>query len=920
MPAKDPCRGKVSAASKENLSEQEAGQLLDRMRRLAEGRAKERGQDYNDALRDIAGELKMEQDVSAQVARRNMLLDIRARREAKSLIKRFSTIGEGVLALLEGSSKRVAGGRRSIDYQAKALHGKYIGRLVSELESAELLTKFRNGELSREVYVEMGEIRDGGRPGLSGSKDAQKIATIVQGVTDDMVGRQNRAGAYINKVPGYVTRQTHDMDEIRRAGGPGNSPENRTRSFSTWYEHTFLLLDPERTFRGADPLLWMRNVHEALYTGVHGPDSLEAEVHVRPFHQDVSRKVSSSRVLHFKDADSAWQYNERFGIRSLKDQVFSDVFYRSRSIAMMENLGPSAGQNFEKLLRELQEEARIQPDAAKQIDSLGDWRIQAAFDTVSGKADIPVNYTLSRAMNIVRSIQILSKMGGTLINALSDKAFLGAESSFQGISRLDTWGAQVTGMLPRSGDQRQMLRLMGVAMDGIIGNTISRYTSHATVAGTMHKLQQKLFDINFMNWWTDTNKATMAELMSAHLGEHSGAKFSELPGELSNVLSLYNITPPQWDAIRSTAWTPEGQDTLRISPDQLSRIPDDRIVGTAIKRGDKISEPGTAHIFDAEKLGELYDPEDPGYGFLTASGKFLTREQAAEMGIKNHVDLEEGKGPRASIADILNERNLKNTPANRQRVRDELDTSLRTYFADRVDYAVPTPGAHERRISHMGTRPGTPLGEAVRMVMMFKAFPITVLTKIMGREIGGSGSPNIMHWALNNHKGKFHTAQLIAMTIAAGYLSGAIRDALKGRKPKPLTTEDGVNSKALLDAAARGGGLGIMGDYLFHEYDRGYRSALTSLAGPVVSQVDPAMEILTLGKRGEADKVLDRSGKLFRDNTPFINLFYTRPVLDYFIFWNLQEMTDPSSLRRTEEAVMEKNKQEYFLRPSETVR
>lgn len=849
MPSKDPCLGKVTAASKEALSESEAGQLLDRLRRAAQARAEEKQMDYNEALREVAGEMQMTQDTAANIQKRNMLLDIRARREAKSFIKRFPTIGEGVVALLEGSSKLIPGARRSIDYQSKALHGKYIGALVSGLEDADLLTKFRNGDISREIYIEMGELKEGGRPGRSGSKEAQQIANIIEGITTDMVGRQNRAGAFINKLPGYIVRQTHDMDEIRRAGGPGTSPENRAKSLAEWMNFTLPLVDRERTFQGADPKLWMRNVHEALYTGVHGPDSAEADIHVLPLHQDISKKASSSRVLHFKDAESAYNYNQRFGIRDLKDQVFSDIFYRAKNIALMENLGPSAGNNFEALMRELREEARLGNDAAQQVDSLNTWKIQAAFDTVTGKADVPVNYGLSRAMNIVRSVQVLSKMGSTLLSAFSDKAFLNQEAAYQGISRMERWGQQITGMFPRSEDRTKFLRLAGVAMDGIIGNTISRYTAHAGVSGKLHKLQQKLFDVNFLNWWTDANKATMAELMSAHLAEHAGVKFGELPDELGRVLSLYNISRSSWDAIRSTAWTPEGHDTQRISPDQFHKIPDKQ------------------------------------------------------------------------ISAILLERDLADNPTNHQRIRDELDTSVRTYFQDRLDYAIPTPGASEKRWTTLGTRPGTPLGEATRMVMMFKAFPISIISKIMGREVYGTGSTSIRQWALNNHRGKFNTAQLIAMTVAAGYLSGAVRDTLKGRTPKPLITEDGnIDVKTLADAASRGGGLGIMGDYLFHEYGTGYGSALTQFAGPVVGQSDPIAETFTLLARGEYDKALDRSGKLLRDNTPFINLFYIRPVLDYFILWNLQEMTDPGSLRRAEERVTEKNRQGFFVRPSEAVK
>lgn len=843
---KNPCPGEIRDASGDFLSEAEAAKLIDKLHRRAANRAAERGMNYDDAIREIAGEMQSNERLAGELNKRNALLNIRARRSAKAFVKRFGTPGEGLLALLEGSAKKIPGARLSVDYQTRAVHHMYLGRFVAELEQADLWRTFKSGKLAREIYIETGEMHEGGTPGITKSAEAMKIAKVLHDVTWEMVSRQNRAGAFIDRIPGYVVRQTHDQSRVRDAGGVGLN--NKARSLAEWASFTMPLLDTQKTFDGADPAVFMKNVHEGLFTGTHGPEVGEAEIMIGGYKSNLSGRQSSRRILHFKDAESAYKYNQRFGIRDLTEQVFADILYRARSIALMERLGPNALNNWDQLLRELADETRLGDDAARKGDSLRDWRLQTALDVVSGQADIPVNYTLSRSMAIVRSTQILSKMGSTLLSAITDKVFLNAELAFQGISLLDRAGAQISGLAKRGPHEKRMLRLMGVAMDSIIGNVSMRYTAHTTTSGVAHRLQKKLFDVNLMNWWTDVHKSTAAELMSAHLGEHSSTPFNELPGELSNVLSLYNITPLQWDAIRSTAWTPEGQDTLRVTPDQLSKITDDQ------------------------------------------------------------------------IDTLLVEAKLKSTTANRSRMRDDLETSLRTYYVDRVDYAIPTPGAQEKRWTTMGTRPGTPLGEAVRLIMMFKSYPITIMTKILGREVYGGGSKSLTDWFMHDHRGKFNTAMLIGMTMIAGYLSGAIRDALKGRTPKKLVNEDGFDERVLFDAAARGGGMGVLGDYLFNEYDRGTKSALSSLAGPVIGQVDPVAETITSARRGEYAKALDRSGKLIRDNTPFINLFYTRPVMDYFIFWNLQEMLDPGSLKRSEDNLIRKKQQDFFLRPSDSVK
>jgi hypothetical protein len=58
---------------------------------------------------------------------------------------------------------------------------------------------------------------------------------------------------------------------------------------------------------------------------------------------------------------------------------------------------------------------------------------------------------------------------------------------------------------------------------------------------------------------------------------------------------------------------------------------------------------------------------------------------------------------------------------------------------------------------------------------------------------------------------------------------------------------------------------------------------------------------------------------LFKNNTPFLNLFYTRAALDYLILYHIQEALNPGSLRRMEQKLKKENGQEFLLPPSEVV-
>jgi len=519
----------------------------------------------------------------------------------------------------------------------------------------------------------------------------------------------------------------------------------------------------------------------------------------------------------------------------------------------MENLGPNPEATLNAAMQELAQESRHSEDAAKQVDSLRDWRIKAAYGELAGKNEHPASVTLNRIMTNTRILMQLSRMGGVVLSSLSDRAFLQSEAAYQGISHLQTLGAQLRSFAPKTGDEKQTLRLMGVGLDGLLGNALSRYSSHTTVGGMLHKVQQKFFSLNFLNAWTDSTKAAAGELFAAHLGEHANMPHEQLPEEIRRLLTMYDISPKEWDALRSTAYQHGDIGSRMITPDKVREIPREII-----------------------------------------------------------YDIAETQGMNPAHAPSI------------ERAYANLETKLRSYLIDRVDIAVPTPGVAERKYATMGTQAGTPLGEAVRMLTLFKSFPLTILNRILGREIFGRGSMNVKQWLMNDTQGKFHLAQLMAMGTIAGYMSGVIRDGLKGRTPKPLITDDGsMNWSAINDAVVRGGSMGIMGDVLMADYDRGYKGFLSQQAGPIVGQMDTVADIKTrmqYALLGKGKYPLPEMSKFALDNTPLLNLFYVRPVMDYLVLWNLEEAMAPGSLHRMERAVENRNHQSFWLRPSDVVR
>lgn len=255
-----------------------------------------------------------------------------------------------------------------------------------------------------------------------------------------------------------------------------------------------------------------------------------------------------------------------------------------------------------------------------------------------------------------------------------------------------------------------------------------------------------------------------------------------------------------------------------------------------------------------------------------------------------------------------------------QNLRDDLAQTMRVMFVDRAHFAVLEPGARTRAFMTRGTKPGTVPGEFLRYIGQFKSFSIAMTQMVLGREIYGRGYDSLGQYLRKGKGDMLGLAAMIGMYGALGYAAMSIKDLIKGREPRDLVDkETGMPSVKTISAAlAQGGGLGLYGDFLFGEYSRFGRSFTSSSVGPVLGNLDTLADLWTRMRKG--DDLAATSFKALLDNTPFLNLYWLRPLLDYSILFNIQESLNPGFLRRTEQRIERENSQQFLIKPSEVVR
>lgn len=260
---------------------------------------------------------------------------------------------------------------------------------------------------------------------------------------------------------------------------------------------------------------------------------------------------------------------------------------------------------------------------------------------------------------------------------------------------------------------------------------------------------------------------------------------------------------------------------------------------------------------------------------------------------------------------------------------DAVRQKFQLYMVDQIREAMNEPDAVSRTLINGGLAANTPWGMAVRVMTQFKTYPITFINRTLGREFNFGSGARAPGQGFMHGSDAFGIAHLVVAMSLMGYLSMELKNVARGKNPRAMDADDrGAYVSLVAAAMAQGGGLGLFGDFLFGERDRFGGGFLTNLiAGPTIGTLDQLGGVIQNLRKGvtEGDERALRDARsgaigVLRNNTPFINMFYTRWAADYLIWYRLMEAANPGYLARYEDRVRRENHQTFWLRPSDAAR
>lgn len=512
-----------------------------------------------EALASTAALAQLERNI----ARKHFLagLTIKRRQAISNDLKNYGTdIGDDRLRtrqaggsdggppIAPNAAKALLGGRdpnahfASVEGRRLAILGEAHRELDTMMadHSANLFGKIRNKGQLRDVVRELFGAD-------SGNPNAKALAEAWRRTAERLRQRFNAAGGDIGFRADWGLPQAHDWQKVRAAG------------FDDWRAAIEPALDRSkmidrrtgRPFSDEALSLVLRDVWETIRSdgtfdmtpGAAGGKAL-------------ANRRGDARFLAFKDADSWMAYQEKFGSSNAYDAMMGHIEGMARDIAALEILGP----NPEATLRwvkdsVLQSAGRDNSPGSKalsQAKSAGR-AVDRLWDEYRGAHQAVDNEWLALTFSGLRSWEVATKLGGAMLTAVSDAAFIASRKGFNKIARHAGIPGYLKLMAPGSIETQKMAVRRGLIAEEWASRTAgqSRYFLEEMTGAIPRALANGVLRLSMLNRHTQSARWVYGMETLATFTEAAGKSFDQLEPEWRGALQRYGMGAGDWDKLRT---------------------------------------------------------------------------------------------------------------------------------------------------------------------------------------------------------------------------------------------------------------------------------------------------------------------------------------------------------------------------------
>ena len=817
--------------------------------------------------RELATEISNEFVKEARQEKFKAAVNIQVINDAVSSIKAnfHNDLAAGVKALMVGADRGAGLERMSADVAKKEAAQRYLGDLLTRLDAEDMLgiaTK-ADENLQREVFLAG---RDPDNPRYS--KQARTLARILDEASAERRKDANLSGAAVEELKGRIVRQAHDPYLMRKAAkitGHSGSDED------AWVNFVMRHVDKEATFPPellvddvplADQKGWLRYMYREFITGNQHITGEHPRAPKRLEVSDLALPLEADRVIHFTP-EGAYEYMTTFGKGNLMDSVFDEIQLFANRQGVLSTLGLDPYNNLRAIIKTLKHNA--DPEQVKKLDDYAGHFESGAmsgpmwhqYQDIIGGSNVVQNDTWAAFSSYAQAFEYMTKLGGSSIAAVGDLANVMSDLRFQGKGFFESF---VDGfMVPfRAGtapeDVAAIADSLAVGLEHMLSEYTTRFATTEAPNRTLSRAMTMTFKMNLLGPWTNNARRGLFMTNSNYLA--SVIDSGVVSKKMRNVLDGYGITDNDLKFLKSHGIVQKMSDGKRY-------------VNPAAIKGLNLSD------FK-----------------LTKKEMFSVQERVAAESRRLRKTKEfDAKGRMDQLIRIT-----------REKKRRSLEKRINTYFLDRNDFGILTPGAETRAMIHRGLPKGDPARVFYDLFWQLKQYPLAMWQKTLKRDLFGSGGN-----PLKNENGELlQFSATVATLFGFGALIMHLKDLAKGREHfYPETKEEYIQYFAR--AGMYSGALGLYGDFVFGGTDESFIDKARQMAGPAFNDILDAGNVIRVGVDelvGSGEEDLGAAAwKSLRNDIPFADLWYSKWAFDYGIGFYMAEMMNPGFVERHEAAV-----------------
>lgn len=520
-------------------------------------------QRFVEAARTAAEEFQIEHAKKGQ----RLALQVLANAKIEQHLSQFAGDKMDGLARVVAFHADGKGNFLSIESQTKAIERDALRQMIGTMEATnpKFFGLFENRDGVRALVKELfGED--------SGVKEAKDGAAQFKAVAEALRQRFNRGGGEIGQLEDWGMPHHHSQMNVAKAGR------------LQWVADILPKLNRDRYMNQDGTRMndhqvseFLGHAWETIATG--GVNKIQPG---RPNGNGMrANRGNEGRQIHFKDADSYLDYQEKYGDHTPYEVMVGHISGVAKDIALVETLGPNPDHAF-RLFRDIAIKEATLADPAKagkvQKQAVG---LENLYNMTSGKTLPVASEWLAKGFDTLRSWLVSSRLGSAVISSLSDEATLYLTAHVNNLPEMRLFANELAALNPANQMEKRMALRAGLAMNTMI-SSLNRFGQEGLGASFSSKMASSVLRASGLNALTEARRRAFGVTMMSSLGQitRDFDSLARLDPADHRILLSKGITETDfavWRKAQLEDWG-DGNHTM-LTPESIYRIPDEALAG-----------------------------------------------------------------------------------------------------------------------------------------------------------------------------------------------------------------------------------------------------------------------------------------------------------------------------------------------------